>query len=264
MSVRWHTRRPLNPEFEQKPVVKLNAVLNKNEPLIGQVDPVFHAPLYQLADLMRRTGFELPISSKEIVSKLTSPVSGSMYTKYISTVSYNDLELDLPYVRPQTDDDRKLLKNLVSMDTSKGSRYYSGPDCQGRPDEMWDNHEYGVQINYVPYGGRDPSTNWGITRMIDLDSNTLIKEMYSCCGLKLDNPGCWYGEAINLLTGPTPYNFAPALMEVYDDELEHWVRTLRKKLITGADGESAGRGEGLRNAWRKARDVARGMQMESG
>lgn len=63
-------------------------------------------------------------------------------------------------------------------------------DCKGRPFEVFDNMyrgDYGVGV-----GGRDPANNWGLIQQTSKrDSSIVVREVWACCGLPRDHPGCW-------------------------------------------------------------------------
>lgn len=63
-------------------------------------------------------------------------------------------------------------------------------DCKGRPFNMFDNMHHGDYAAGV--GGRDPANNWGLIQQTSkTDSSVVVREVWVCCGLPREHPGCW-------------------------------------------------------------------------
>jgi len=229
----WHTPAPDSRiPFEPQQVTQLsNLKVDHNLPLITE-KPELKDILYTFGNLLRQIRFELPFDPPR--------GKGNKYKRYIESASVNDLLSDLAYVRVNTDEHRQIVKNVmhIKIPSTLSSTWADGPDCYGTTNDIWSPHYYGVQtftvndpLNFYvsrgyntgkptndPYvhSGRDPSTNWGITK-IRGHNNVLIKQVHSCCGQRYGHPGCWIGTDNNM--EPILYDFAPRF---HDKEGQHW------------------------------------------
>jgi hypothetical protein len=78
-------------------------------------------------------------------------------------------------------------------------------DCKGRSFEIFDNMyrgDYGAGV-----GGRDPYNNWGLIQQASKrDSSIIAREVWVCCGLPREHPGCWIGTEQHKIV---PYDICP-------------------------------------------------------
>lgn len=76
-------------------------------------------------------------------------------------------------------------------------------DCRGRPFSVFNDMHHG---DYA-IGARDPVNNWGLIQQTSkYDSSIVVREVWVCCGLPREHPGCWIGTKQYKIE---PYNLCP-------------------------------------------------------